>query len=765
MGMWSGKNPRRLIGGLLVGGLWWWGCARAQTAVVPLLSPSGLAFDAAGGVYVAETGRHVVDRFDPATGKFSVVAGNGTEGFSGDGGLATAAELDAPQGLALDGAGNLYIADSHNQRVRRVDAGTGVISTVAGSGVAGFGGDGGAAVAAKLSGPVAVALDGLGGLLVADAGNHRVRRVVLATGLISTYAGNGTEGDAGDGGAATAASLDSPGGLAVDGTTGDVSISDTRNHRVRRVAAGTGSISAVAGGVGMPKGISVDGAGNVYVADAAGQRVLRIASGVVTVVAGNGVEGFAGDGGQAVAALLDGPRVAGVSPAGLVTLADTRNQRVRQVDGSGVIRTLAGVGDALVSLSGPAVVQYGTGSLTVGSASGAVTMYEVTGGTPVALGTVAVSGGLGSFSTGGLAVGMHRLMAVSAGGESGVVSLTVTPAPVVAAVAGVTTVYGEGIPVLTGTLTGVLARDQGAVSVVFGTAATALSPVGSYPVTATLTGAAAGNYTVSAMGVVAIGQAGTVTSLASTAGSVLSGTAVGFTAKVASVTQGVPTGSVSFLDGGVSLGAVAVDAAGRAAMSSVLGVGTHTVNAVYAGDTNFVGSASAGIPEVVTPVPVVPADFALNATGGGTQTVVGGTSATFGFEVTVTNGSLGGPIVLAATGLPAGATASFNPALIPPGVAVNRFTLTVSTVKKAAVVSPVKVAVVLLGVAVWLGRRRRWVAVLGLGLLVGCGDRVASLATSSGSGPASYPITVTGTTTAATGAVLQHSVTVTLVVQ
>jgi len=310
----------------------------------------------------------------------------------------------------------------------------------------------------------------------------------------------------------------------------------------------------------------------------------------------------------------------------------------------------------------------------------------------------------------------------------------------------------------------VLARDQGAVAVVFATAATALSPVGSYPVTATLTGAAAGNYAVSATGTVVIGQAGTVISLGSSAGSVVSGTAVGFAAKVVSVTQGVPTGRVSFLDGGVSLGAVGVDASGSAGLSAVLGVGTHAVTAVYGGDTNFVGSASAGLSEVVSPVTGTTPDFALNATGGGAQTVVGGTAATFGFGVAVTNGSLSGPIVLAASGLPAGATASFNPALIPPGGAVTSFTLTVLTVKRAAVVTPVRAAVVLLGLLLWLGRRRRWVVVLGLGMLAGCGDRVASVAT-SGSGPVSYPITVTGTSTAASGAVLQHSVVVTLVVQ
>jgi len=604
MGMQSRNNLGRLVVGLLLGIL----CAGvaaagAQTAVVPLLGPSGLAFDGSGGVYVAEAGRHVVDRFDPATGKFVVVAGNGTEGFSGDGGVATSAELDGPQGVALDGAGNLYIADVRNQRVRRVDAGKGLISTVAGSGVAGFSGDQGAATAARLSQPVAVALDGAGNLFVADAGNHRVRRVVLATGVISTVAGNGTEGDAGDGGAATAASLDAPGGLAVDGL-GNLWIADTHNHRVRKVVLATGVIEAGADGVGLPKGMSVDAAGNVYVADAAGHRVLRVMGGVATVVAGTGAEGFAGDGGAAGAALLDGPGATGVSPAGLVTLADTRNERVRQVDGAGVIRTLAGVGPVgALSLSGPAVVQYGVGTPVVASAAGAtgsVTFYDVTGGTPVALGTV---------------------------------------------------------------------------------------------------------------------------------------------------------------DGG-----------GAAGLSTLLGVGNHTVTAVYGGDGNFLGSMSASLSEVVNPVSGVTADFALNPTSA-TQAVVGGASAAFGFGVAVTNGSLSGPIVLAATGLPTGATASFNPALIPPGGAVTSFTLTILTVKKAAV-APVRAAAVLLGMwVVWLpfgwrrrGRGRIMGLMVGLGLLAGCGDRVTSLATSS-TGTVNYPITVTGTSTTASGAVLVHTAVVTLTVQ
>jgi sugar lactone lactonase YvrE len=759
MGTQSGTNPGKLIGGLVLACLL--AASRAQTAVVPLLSPVGLAFDAAGGVYVAESGRHVVDRFDPVTGAFTVVAGNGTQGFAGDGGPATAAELDSPQGLALDAAGNLYIADAHNHRVRMVAATTKVISTVA----SGF----------RL--PMAVALDGVGDLFVADAADHRVQRVVLASGVISTVAGNGTEGSGGDGGAATEAALDSPGGLALD-PGGNLYIADTHNHRVRMVAAGTGLISTLASGLGLPKGISLDTTGDMYVADRQGHTVFKLAGGSLTMLAGTGGEGFAGDGGPAVAALLDGPQAAGVSPAGLVTLADTRNQRVRQVDRSGVIRTLAGVGleSGTVVFTGASVVQYGTGSLTATchGATGSVVLYDVSGGTPVALGTTALVDGVASFSTAGLAAGGHRLLAAYGGdaghaaGESGVVSLTVTPAPLIAAAGTIAMVYGAAVPGVTGTLTGVLGQDVGKVSAVFATDATSLSPVGIYPVTARLTGAAAANYAVTATGNVTIGQAGSDTTLGSSALTVTSGTPVTFSAKATSKTQGVPTGRVSFLDGGVTVGALALDGSGAASMPLTLGPGTHAVTAVYGGDANFLGSASAALSEeVVTSVIAAQPDFALNATNG-TQTIVGGTSATFGFGVTVTNGSLSGPILLAATGLPNGATASFHPAVIPPGGAVTSFTMTIQTVKPAAI-SPMQAATFALGVLLFLGlrRRNRVVGLLfGLGLLAGCGDRVTNVGSGgSGKGPVSYPITVTGTSTASSGAVLEHTAVVTLTVQ
>ena len=236
-----------------------------------------MALDDAGNLYVADTVNNRIRKVD-AAGVISTVAGDGTLGYGGDGGAAVAAQLHFPAGVAPDGAGNLYIADVHNHRIRKVDA-AGVISTVAGSGRSGFGmggygGDGGAAVAAQLNTPTGVALDRAGNLYIADWSNHRIRKV-NAAGVITTVAGNGTEGYGGDGGAAVAAQLNAP--------------------------------SVVA----------PDGAGNLYIADVGNDRIRKVdSSGVITTVAGTGTFGFSGDGGPAVAARLWNPYGVALDGAG-----------------------------------------------------------------------------------------------------------------------------------------------------------------------------------------------------------------------------------------------------------------------------------------------------------------------------------------------------------------------------------------------------------------------------------------------------------------
>ena len=210
-----------------------------------LNNPVRLALDGAGNLYVADSGNHRVRRIDAADSTISTVAGTGDPGSAGDGGAATAAQLFAPYGLVVDGAGNLFIADTFNHRVRRVDAASGNIATAAGTGSAGFGGDGGAATAAQLDGPHDVAVDTAGNLYVADATNHRVRRVDAADGTIATVAGTGDQGFGGDGAAATAAKLDGPVGLALDGRRRPA-------HRRRRQPAGAARGDGDGGAAALP---------------------------------------------------------------------------------------------------------------------------------------------------------------------------------------------------------------------------------------------------------------------------------------------------------------------------------------------------------------------------------------------------------------------------------------------------------------------------------------------------------------------------------
>ena len=235
----------------------------------------------AGDLLFSEAAQQVVRRVTPA-GVLSTVAGTGTQGFSGDGGPATAAMLDTPGALALDAAGDLYVADTHNQRIRRVDAGTGVLTTVLG----------GVSVAA-------MTFDASGRLLYAESAKHQVWRLDLGSGATTLVVGSGMQGFGGDGGPAAAAELDTPAGLGVD-AAGDLLVADAHNHRVRRVDASTGVIMTLAVSE-SPRGLVVDAAGNVVFADRVLNQVVRVSpSGAVTVVAGTGREAFAGDGGPAV---------------------------------------------------------------------------------------------------------------------------------------------------------------------------------------------------------------------------------------------------------------------------------------------------------------------------------------------------------------------------------------------------------------------------------------------------------------------------------
>jgi len=496
-----------------------------QATTVPLALPGGVAYDSAGNLYIAATNDHVIRKVD-ALGTITTVAGTGDQGFAGDGGQATAALLDSPVGVAVDANKNIFIADSHNNRIREVMAATGVIQTIAGTGAAGFGGDNGAATAALLNYPTALAMDAAGNLYIADTNNHRIRKITGTT--ITTVAGNGEQIFAGDGGAATAAGLDSPNGVGVD-TNNNIYIGDTHNQRVRMVTASSGIITTIAGtgaksyggdgsaaasGVlARPRGVQVAANGTILIADSDNNRIRSITGGTIQTVAGNGVQGFAGDTAAATAANLDTPRAVTANAQSNAVLADTNNFRVRLVNGSGIIQTIAGLAPAntqSLTLTGSASsVVYGSGSLVAtyafngNTATGNVTFYDVTGATPAAIGSpVALAANQATLNTGTLTAGTHSVEAVYAGDgnnaatTSGVFVLQVTPLAITATATPVSIAYGVAIPTLTGSLNGVLAQDTGNVTGVFTSTAVALSPPGLYPISVALTGSAAANYTV-----------------------------------------------------------------------------------------------------------------------------------------------------------------------------------------------------------------------------------------------------------------------------
>ena len=527
-------------------GAWTFHGDGVSAIMAPIFLPTAVAVDAAGNLFLSDSNNNRIRRVDAVSNAISTVAGDGIPGFSGDGGRATQASISAPAGLVIDGAGNIYFADASNSVIRRIDAVSGVITTVAGTGgVEGYAGDGALATSAKLSLPQGVTLDAAHNLYIADTGNNVVRVVGATTGTIWTIAGTGMATYNGDGQLATAAALSSPWNTAI-GVDGLVYIADLGNNRVRRIDA-----------VGM-----------------------------ISTVVGNGTPGFGGDGGAAAAALLDSPAAVVFDPAGNLYVADAANNRVRKVTVStGLIDTISGNG--LETFSGD------TGPATKAGLYGPYALYFDGSGNLFVADMFHNRIRRISGTTIALQYAVIRVTKVSPPQSEGLendgnANLTLaTPVLVNAALDPATTTCAAGVlPSDALCKLGVQFAPTTVGTVVNGSV-TLNSDAGNSPDVISISGPV---LTVEP----------TVTTVVSSANPSLVTASVTFTATVTSLDAG-RSGTVTFLDAATTLcNNVPIPPGASAACStSALTLGSHSITASYSGDANNQATTSSPLIQVV----------------------------------------------------------------------------------------------------------------------------------------------------------------------
>ncbi|MDE1163329.1 MAG: Ig-like domain repeat protein [Acidobacteriaceae bacterium] len=632
--------------------------------------PMGIVSDAAGNLYISDSNNNRVRKVNATTNMIITVAGNGTPGYSGDNGLATSASISSPSGIVLDGAGDIFFEDSVNMCVRRVDAVSGIITTVAGTcGVQGYSGDGAAATKATLSLPEGLAMGTDGSLYISDTGNNVVRKVAAGTGVITTIAGTSVSGYSGDGGKATAAQLASPWGIAL-GSDGSLYVADLTNNRIRKIDP-SGVITTVAGNgnrtfdgdggsgpaaaLNAPAGVALDPAGNIYIGDSGNNRVreISVATGLINTIVGTDSESFGGDGGAANVASLYGPYALWIDQTGQLFIADMFHNRIRRVTAAAVpliydtIRVgktsapqavgLENDGNATLNVSGFAFDQSAIDSATTTCAVGTLAI-----GVQCNLGVEFAPTTVGDTVTGTLTVNSD------AGNTPAIVTLTgdvltVNPTAITVATSGTPSMFGASVTFTasittdaTTALTGTIDFKDGttticqAVTVANNGAACSTSQLalGTHSITAVYSGdnenAAA---TSPALQQVVKQQATVALTVSPSPGVVTQSVSMSATVTAAS---GTASGTVTFNSDGSAVGSATL-ASGIASINiSTLTVGTHTITAVYSGDTTNASATSPQVSEVIAL-----ASTATTESSDKTELPVGST-VTFGATVTGT---------------------------------------------------------------------------------------------------------------------------------
>ena len=636
----------------------------------PIFLPTGMVADAAGNLYLSDSNNNRL-RSVNAKGVISTVAGTGSPGYSGDGGPATMAAINTPAGIVIDGAGDLYFADTGNHAIRRIDATTHVITTVAGTpAVQGYSGEGTPATAATLSLPQGLAFDAAQNLYIADTGNNVVRVVSASNGFIHTVAGTGTAGYSGDGHAATSARLDSPWSVAI-GNDGSLYIADLTNNVVRKVSAGI--ISTIAGNgtagfsgdgqagtsaqLNAPASVVFDPAGNMYIADSGDNRVREISASTQTIrtITGTDSEQFAGDTGPANLASLYGPYALFLDQAGDLFIADMFHNRVRRISASAIALSYDTV--RVGKLSAPqleGLVNDGNASLTLAAATlnnsaldPATTTCNAGDLLPVdgscELGVDFAPTVTGNPVLGALTVNSDASNPPVIGLSGEVLSVNPTTISLISSanpsLVGAPVTFTATVSSAATNLTGKMVFLDGATQICSvalaangsATCATSSLALGQHSMTASYSGDADDAAGVSSALPQVVQQAASLTLSAAPNPAVVTHT-VTLTA-TATAPTGTPTGTVTFYDGTTAIGSANLNPSSVATFSTTqLTAATHNLSAQYSGDPANASAQSTFVSEVVNLATTLTALSSSNAT------VTVGTSVTLSASVTSTNG-------------------------------------------------------------------------------------------------------------------------------